>query len=206
MGLKEKIGKEVEAHERLSSELQQSNDVVAYTRWKHGKSLEDLQGREAEINRLIQEKEVISIELSRMESNNNELKERLAGQDNTMQELTKQIVENLEARLFDLEGRVLSALPIDIVGEMQTAFMENLLHYTFGLEEKEHILIAQTKLLVMNSKDQLSKNTSLKIDLKCKEEVLKGLQFDLSLLQESASKAKDRKDEVQEDIISLKLL
>eukprot|EP01018_Ginkgo_biloba_P039282 Gb_08384 [translate_table: standard] len=77
----------------------------------------DLQGREAEINRLIQEKEVISIELSRMESNNNELKERLARQHNTMQELTKQIVENLEARLFDLEGRVLPALPIDIAGE-----------------------------------------------------------------------------------------
>eukprot|EP01018_Ginkgo_biloba_P040488 Gb_03625 [translate_table: standard] len=89
MGLKEKIGKEAEAHERLSSELQQSNDVAVETRWKHGKSLKDLQGREAEINRLIQEKEIISIELSRMESNNNELKERVAGQNNTMQELTK---------------------------------------------------------------------------------------------------------------------
>eukprot|EP01018_Ginkgo_biloba_P033643 Gb_32488 [translate_table: standard] len=99
MGLKEKIGKEVEAHKRLSSKLQQSNDVAAKT------------------------------------------------------------------RLFDLEGRVLSSLPIDI-----------------------------------------AENTSLKIDLKCKEEVLKGLQFDLNLLQEFASKGKDRKYEVQEAITSLKIL
>jgi len=35
MGLKEKIGKEVEAHERLSFEIQQNNDVAAKTRWKH---------------------------------------------------------------------------------------------------------------------------------------------------------------------------
>ena len=39
------------------------------------------------------------------------------------------------------------------------------------------------------------RNASLDIELKRQEEVLNGLQFDLSLLQESPSKSKDQKDE-----------
>ncbi|KAL8170416.1 hypothetical protein V2J09_022220 [Rumex salicifolius] len=51
--------------------------------------------------------------------------------------------------------------------------------------------------------DITSENSSLQAELLRKDEVLKGLSFDLSLLQESASSSKDQKDEIEELKISL---
>ncbi|KAK8518820.1 hypothetical protein V6N12_012061 [Hibiscus sabdariffa] len=51
-----------------------------------------------------------------------------------------------------------------------------------------------------------SENISLCAELSRKDEVLKGLLFDLSLLQESASNTKDQKDEIEEMVSSLEAL
>ncbi|KAK6241009.1 hypothetical protein SCA6_006398 [Theobroma cacao] len=51
-----------------------------------------------------------------------------------------------------------------------------------------------------------SENMTLQAELSRKDEVLKGLLFDLSLLQESASNTKDQKDEIEEMVSSLEAL
>ncbi|XVF01191.1 hypothetical protein REPUB_Repub04eG0067300 [Reevesia pubescens] len=56
------------------------------------------------------------------------------------------------------------------------------------------------------AKELESENVTLQVELSRKDEVLKGLLFDLSLLQESASNAKDKKDEIEEMVSSLEAL
>ncbi|GFY89976.1 phragmoplast orienting kinesin 2 [Actinidia rufa] len=56
------------------------------------------------------------------------------------------------------------------------------------------------------AKEIVSENHSLKTELSRKDEVLKGLLFDLSLLQESASNSKDQKDETEELVASFEAL
>ncbi|KAJ0010550.1 hypothetical protein Pint_34483 [Pistacia integerrima] len=52
----------------------------------------------------------------------------------------------------------------------------------------------------------ISQNRTLQAELSRKDEVLEGLSFDLSLLQESASNTKDQKDEIEEMVASLEAL
>ncbi|XP_051135829.1 kinesin-like protein KIN-12D isoform X2 [Andrographis paniculata] len=66
------------------------------------------------------------------------------------------------------------------------------------LEQFEHL-----GSLAMQLESEVS---SLRMELSRKDEVLKGLLFDLSLLQESASNSKDQKDEMEELTVSLRAL
>ncbi|KAK0582663.1 hypothetical protein LWI29_028296 [Acer saccharum] len=52
----------------------------------------------------------------------------------------------------------------------------------------------------------MSENKTLLAELSRKDDVLEGLSFDLSLLQESASNTKDQKDEIEEMVASLEAL
>ncbi|KAL3621187.1 hypothetical protein CASFOL_036099 [Castilleja foliolosa] len=69
--------------------------------------------------------------------------------------------------------------------------------YTF-LEQFEHMENIAYKLD--------SESSSLKMELSRKDDILKGLLFDLSLLQESASNSKDQKDEMEQVLDSLRTL
>ncbi|XP_004292458.1 PREDICTED: uncharacterized protein LOC101313387 [Fragaria vesca subsp. vesca] len=64
-------------------------------------------------------------------------------------------------------------------------------------------VIEQFDCLECHTEELVSKNLSLQAELLRKDEVLKGLLFDLSLLQESASKNKDHQDEIKEVVASL---
>lgn len=55
-------------------------------------------------------------------------------------------------------------------------------------------------------KELVSENEILQAELLRKDEVLDGLSFDLSLLQETASNTKDQKDEIEEVLASLEAL
>ncbi|XP_057869677.2 kinesin-like protein KIN-12F isoform X1 [Cryptomeria japonica] len=226
MGLRNEIDKQMTVQDKLCSELQQSNDVAAEIKREHAESAELLKVREGEVTMLIQQKEDISNKLYGMENENKELKEALSRQNHKLQEFTIQIaliddnlkqlsrdscdsiltVENLEGRLYSLPEKVLSAMSTKNADEEQLVDIENILQYTCVLEEKTHVFLDQMELIEMKFEELLSQNASLHIELKRKEEVINGLQFDLSLLQESASKAKDQKDEVQEATAALKLV
>ncbi|CAN8258819.1 unnamed protein product [Cochlearia groenlandica] len=57
--------------------------------------------------------------------------------------------------------------------------------------------------LQIDVQDLLSENLNLQDELLRKDDVLKGLSFDLSLLQESASKSRDKKDETKEIMVNV---
>lgn len=67
-------------------------------------------------------------------------------------------------------------------------------------------VVEQFDCLECHAEELVSKNLSLQAELLRKDDVLKGLLFDLSLLQESASKNKDQQDEIKEVIASLEAL
>nr|CAD1841377.1 unnamed protein product [Ananas comosus var. bracteatus] len=64
----------------------------------------------------------------------------------------------------------------------------------------------ELKFIELSVKELNSENYTLRCDLMRKDEVLTGLQFDLSLLQESASVAKDQEEEVEEMAAALESL
>ncbi|XP_024021248.1 kinesin-like protein KIN-12D isoform X2 [Morus notabilis] len=66
--------------------------------------------------------------------------------------------------------------------------------------------VDQIDSLECHVKEMESENLSIQTELLRKDEVLKGLLFDLSLLQESASNTKDQKDEIEEIMASLEVL
>ncbi|BFG41701.1 hypothetical protein CerSpe_279750 [Prunus speciosa] len=77
-----------------------------------------------------------------------------------------------------------------------------------GICETEYIseLIEQVDCLESHAKELVSENLSLQAELLRKDDVLKGLLFDLSMLQESASKNKDQQDEIEEILSSFEAL
>ncbi|XP_023879431.2 kinesin-like protein KIN-12D [Quercus suber] len=60
--------------------------------------------------------------------------------------------------------------------------------------------------LECHAKALVEENSTLHTELLRKEDILKGLLFDLSMLQESASNTKDQKDEIEEIMVSLEAL
>ncbi|KAL5562494.1 hypothetical protein UlMin_032241 [Ulmus minor] len=72
--------------------------------------------------------------------------------------------------------------------------------------EKTYKFREELELLEHLAKELASENLSLQSELLRKDDVLKGLSFDLSLLQESASNAQDQKDEIEEIMVSLEAL
>ncbi|XP_062092244.1 kinesin-like protein KIN-12D [Humulus lupulus] len=72
--------------------------------------------------------------------------------------------------------------------------------------EKTNEFMEQIECLKGLAKELESENMSLQTELLRKDDVLKGLLFDLSLLQESASNTKDQKDEIEEVMASLEAL
>nr|GMC78383.1 kinesin-like protein KIN-12D [Ipomoea batatas] len=66
--------------------------------------------------------------------------------------------------------------------------------------------LGEFELLENLAKEIVSQNSSLGNELLRKDDILKGLLFDLSLLQESASNTKDKKDEIENLVASLNVL
>ncbi|KAI3978944.1 hypothetical protein MKX01_016119 [Papaver californicum] len=66
--------------------------------------------------------------------------------------------------------------------------------------------IRELECLENSVKDLMSDNLSLQTELSRKDEVLKGLLFELSKLQETSSNAKDQRDEFEEIVTAMKIL
>ncbi|GLU02988.1 hypothetical protein SLE2022_202120 [Rubroshorea leprosula] len=73
-------------------------------------------------------------------------------------------------------------------------------------KERMSKFIEEFDYLGCQAKELVSENVTLQIELSRKDDILKGLLFDLSLLQESASNTKDQKDEIEalEDELAVK--
>ncbi|CAD5323501.1 unnamed protein product [Arabidopsis thaliana] len=72
--------------------------------------------------------------------------------------------------------------------------------------DKASVFADTVQSLQIDVQDLLSENLNLHDELLRKDDVLKGLSFDLSLLQESASNSRDKKDETKEIMVHVEAL
>lgn len=84
-----------------------------------------------------------------------------------------------------------------------TALLDVMFQKYSEFEEMVSNLITESEHLEMFAQELISENSFLQAELVRKDEVLEGLSFDLSLLQESASNAMDHKDEFEKIAIAL---
>ncbi|XVE93307.1 hypothetical protein REPUB_Repub01dG0180300 [Reevesia pubescens] len=103
-------------------------------------------------------------------------------------------IDMTSSRLFD----ILNKKGVTIADKMFQELCDN--------EERISKFVEEFEFLEHHAKELESENVTLRAELSRKDEVLKGLLFDLSLLQESASNTKDQKDEIEEMASSLEAL
>ncbi|KAM7253486.1 hypothetical protein ACFE04_021640 [Oxalis oulophora] len=140
---------------------------------------------------MAEEKKFLNCEVngikSELQSAKHEIESNLSHIDTSMEILyTKGI--NLFNKLEE-EG-------FKFAGKMFEDLSESLAEQASFLEEFEY-LTSETKMLI-------AENVSLQTELLRKDDIVKGLLFDLSLLQESASETKDHKDKIEEIMADLK--
>ncbi|KAL7002771.1 hypothetical protein U1Q18_003927 [Sarracenia purpurea var. burkii] len=105
-------------------------------------------------------------------------------------------IENLDM----VSGRIVDAL------NDENATSEKMFQEMREKLETTSKFMEELECLEILAKELMSENVSLQTELSRKDDVLKGLLFDLSLLQESASNTKDRKDEIEELVASFEAL
>ncbi|XP_022148525.1 kinesin-like protein KIN-12D isoform X2 [Momordica charantia] len=85
-------------------------------------------------------------------------------------------------------------------------FLDKMYHEMWENVGKISNFLEEFKYLELSAKEVELENRSLQSELIRKDEILAGLLFDLSLLQESSSKNKDKKDELDEIVASMQAL
>ncbi|KAK8700127.1 hypothetical protein V6N13_018531 [Hibiscus sabdariffa] len=93
-----------------------------------------------------------------------------------------------------------------ILNKESFSIADKVVHELHDNEERTSKFIEELEFLENRAEELESENMTLHAELSRKDEVLKGLLFDLSLLQESASNTKDQKDEIAEMVSSLEAL
>ncbi|KAL1180314.1 hypothetical protein V6Z11_A03G222400 [Gossypium hirsutum] len=119
------------------------------------------------------------------------------------------LLQNLDEKEADTGKKLTNAYAVidglkkEIIFAKVDAFLKEQL-----LEEQERIskFIEEFEFLENRTEELESENMNLHAELSRKDEVLRGLLFDLSLLQESASNTKDQKDEMEEMVSTLEAL
>jgi kinesin family protein 15 len=95
---------------------------------------------------------------------------------------------------------------LNILNEKSSSIVDKMSQETSENIERTSTFIEELDCLECHAKELVSENLTLHAELLRKDDVLKGLLFDLSLLQESASNNKDQKDEIEEMVGSVEAL
>ncbi|OVA15456.1 Kinesin [Macleaya cordata] len=95
---------------------------------------------------------------------------------------------------------------LQVINEKNIVLSDKMLNEICENEERVSKFIEECECLENFVKELMSENMSLQSELSRKDEVLNGLLFDLSLLQESASNVKDQKDEFEEMVAAMETL
>lgn len=101
---------------------------------------------------------------------------------------------------------LMDARLLNVLNEGSFVNVDNLLQEICETVEKTHMFMEQIECMERHAEELESKNVCLHTELLRKDDVLEGMLFDLSLLQESASNTKDQKDEIEEIMASLEAL
>ncbi|XP_030523084.1 kinesin-like protein KIN-12D isoform X2 [Rhodamnia argentea] len=94
----------------------------------------------------------------------------------------------------------------DVIASGAFRSMGNMLEQIHEDAEQISMFIEQVECFDQHVKELMADNLTLRTELLRKDDVLKGLLFDLSLLQESASNTIDQKDEIEEMAANLESL
>ncbi|KDO49177.1 hypothetical protein CISIN_1g0488142mg, partial [Citrus sinensis] len=92
------------------------------------------------------------------------------------------------------------------INEEGFTILDNLFHVINENEERICKLMNDFDCLECHVEELVYENKNLRSEISRKDDVLEGLKFDLSLLQESASGTKDQKDEIEEMVASIEAL
>ncbi|KOM31824.1 hypothetical protein LR48_Vigan01g138000 [Vigna angularis] len=137
---------------------------------------------------------------------NNALKGELADVKETRKRLLNKILD-LEA---DYDKVIADVIEKDVTSEFSFQQISLLEHQNTELK-KVNCMLENSSFMLENEltlKDsELTRMQSLlQVELSRKDDVIKGLLYDLSLLQESASNSKDQKDEIQKFLVTMEAL
>ncbi|KAF3781795.1 Phragmoplast orienting kinesin 2 [Nymphaea thermarum] len=198
--LKNKTVEISDAKEKLSYEL--SN-----FKGQHALVTSNLERREEELTVLLQQRVATMQSLSTNEIEKKELTSALQRKDgvlfstrsnaNRCLDLTQQLDIDV-SRMYQRVDKSLSFMLGEVTGERINSFLDDL---SDGISECEMRLLkimSEYEYLESLAEELYSENFMINFEVARKDEVLKGLSFDLSLLQETASKAKDQEDELRE--------
>ncbi|XP_014508802.1 kinesin-like protein KIN-12D [Vigna radiata var. radiata] len=156
-----------------------------------------------EVNKVLEQ----NIEsLKDVTSCNNALKGELADVKETRKRLLDKILD-LEA---DYDKVIANVIEKDVTSEFSFQQISLLEHQNTELK-KVNCMLENSSCMLENEltlKDsELTRMQSLlQVELSRKDDVIKGLLYDLSLLQESASNSKDQKDEIQKFLVTMEAL
>ncbi|OMP01569.1 hypothetical protein COLO4_11727 [Corchorus olitorius] len=171
-------------------ELQHSQSVITEDL---GLKSHDLQISVERVNTLREENALLGKKLRSLEGNN------LKAHNKSSLNAAK-CVDSVET--LDVMGSKL----FSILNKSGGTIIDRMLQELQDNAERISKFIEEFEYLEHHAKELESENVSLQAELSRKDEVLKGLLFDLSLLQESASNTKDQKDEIEEIVSSLEAL
>ncbi|XP_021285651.1 kinesin-like protein KIN-12D isoform X2 [Herrania umbratica] len=170
-------------------ELQLSQSIIMEDL---GLKSHDLQISVERVNTLMEENALLSKKLRSLEKN--ELKAFNKSALNAAKCVDSvETTDMTRSRLFSTMNK-----GVTVADKMFQELADNAKRISNFVEEFEYLEHHANKLE--------SENVTLQAELSRKDEVLKGLLFDLSLLQESASNTKDQKDEIEEMVSSLESL
>lgn len=186
-------------NQRLQDEISSLETRIA--------SLEmDFETKSAELHGLQQSRDAITEELcvksldrvNKLKEENVLLRDELDSLKKSKRELLTMSRSNMEKRADLLDRKLLGLL-----NEEGFANVDKMLQEICETVKRSQQFMYRVESLECHVKELESENLSLQNELLRKDEVLKGLLFDLSLLQESASNTKDQKDEIEEIMASL---
>ncbi|XP_019702656.1 kinesin-like protein KIN-12F isoform X1 [Elaeis guineensis] len=173
----------------------------------------DLDRKNAELDEVLHSQSIISKELdlkTEMSKIQIEQAKFLKSENDSLQNEVRAFMTKKDEITVMLRFRLKSAFDlaqsIDIIVDRMfhliddqiVLMMDRMDQENFEQKEAASKFVNELEFFELSIEKLMSEISSLKSELMRKDEVLKGLLFDLSLLQESASIAKDQKDELEE--------
>ncbi|KAF9600599.1 hypothetical protein IFM89_011128 [Coptis chinensis] len=160
-----------------------------------------------ELNAKGQDLEIQTILISSLKEENNSLKSKFMSVKQNSEVLlslvsshVKSCADSVQA-IDSTQNRMLQ-----VVDGGNTSLVEKMFDEICENKQRASNFIMECECLERHIEELTSANLSLQVELLRKDDVLKGLLFDLSLLQESASNTKDQKDEVEEMMATVESL
>ncbi|CAN6449393.1 unnamed protein product [Victoria cruziana] len=212
--LMEEIKELSEGNELLKNKIVETNDAkeilsheLLNIKGQHTLVAANLERREEELSVLHQQRGATLQNLLATEREKKELTSALHKKDSVLYftssnanhciDLTQRL-DNDVSRMYQRLDKWLSFMIDEVTGERINCFSDDISNRISECEMMLFKIMSEYEYLEHAAEELYSENCIIKFEIIRKDEVLRGLSFDLSLLQESASKAKDQEDGLRE--------